>query len=140
MPRFNIDKTNKWSKFLKWLSLEVRRKEMSFVISPLVLTTIKYLSIDLSQFTYAIYIVSKLRPSWSWSYRSWIYNCLCNQILSPLKLWVRISLILEIQHYVTKFVSNLRQVGWGTPVSSTNKTDFHDITEILLEVALNTMT
>ena len=26
----------------------------------------------------------------------------------------------------------------GTPVSSTNKTDHHDITEILLKVALNT--
>jgi len=26
----------------------------------------------------------------------------------------------------------------GTPVSSTNKTDCHDITEILLKVALNT--
>jgi hypothetical protein len=28
--------------------------------------------------------------SWSWSYGSWIYNYLCNQSLSPLKLWVRI--------------------------------------------------
>jgi hypothetical protein len=28
----------------------------------------------------------------------------------------------------------------GTPVSSTNKTDCHDITEILLKVALNTIT
>ena len=27
-------------------------------------------------------------PSWSWLYGSWIYNCLCNQCLSPLKLWV----------------------------------------------------
>jgi hypothetical protein len=27
----------------------------------------------------------------------------------------------------------------GTPVSSTNKTDCHDITEILLKVALNTI-
>ena len=26
----------------------------------------------------------------------------------------------------------------GTPVSSTNKTNLHDITEVLLEVALNT--
>jgi len=33
--------------------------------------------------------------------------------------------------------------GWfssGTPVSSTNKTDHHDITEILLKVALKTIT
>jgi hypothetical protein len=28
----------------------------------------------------------------------------------------------------------------GPPVSSTNKTDRHDITEILLKVALNTIT
>ena len=28
----------------------------------------------------------------------------------------------------------------GTPVSSTNKTDSHDITEILLKAALNTRT
>jgi hypothetical protein len=36
----------------------------------------------------------------------------------------------------------LRQVGGyspGTPVSSTNKTNCHDITEILLKVALNTI-
>jgi hypothetical protein len=47
----------------------------------------------------------------------------------------------SIQHYVIKFVSDLRQVGGftGTPVSSTNKTDRHLITEILLKVALNTI-
>jgi hypothetical protein len=28
--------------------------------------------------------------SWSWSYGSWIYNCLCNQCLSPITLWFRI--------------------------------------------------
>jgi hypothetical protein len=38
-----------------------------------------------------------------------------------------------------KFVSDLQQVS-GSPVSSTNKTDLHDITEILLKVALNTIT
>ena len=42
-----------------------------------------------------------------------------------------------------KFVSDLRQVIDFTPcnpVSSTIKTDRHDITEILLKVALNTIT
>jgi len=29
------------------------------------------------------------RPSWSWSYGSWINNSLCNQCLSLLKLWVQ---------------------------------------------------
>ena len=39
----------------------------------------------------------------------------------------------SIQHYVIKFVSNFRHVSGfspGTPVSSTNNTDRHDITEI----------
>jgi hypothetical protein len=41
-----------------------------------------------------------------------------------------------------KFVSDLRQsvVFSGTPVSSTNKTDSHDLTEILLKVVFNTIT
>ena len=44
---------------------------------------------------------------------------------------------------VIKFVSDLRQVIFfypSTPISSTNKTDRHNITEILLKVALNTIT
>ena len=53
------------------------------------------------------------------------------------------TLLISIQHYVIKFVSDLRHVGGfllGTPVSSTNNTDRHDIIEILLKVALNTIT
>jgi len=50
--------------------------------------------------------------------------------------------VYSIQHYVIKFVCDLWQVSsfLGSPVSSTNKTDLHDITEILLKVALNTTT
>jgi hypothetical protein len=44
-----------------------------------------------------------------------------------------------VQYYVIKVVSDLRQVGGFLKVSSTNKTDRHDITEILLKVALNTI-
>ena len=50
--------------------------------------------------------------------------------------------VYSIQHYVTKCVSDLRQVSGflrGTPVSPTNKTDRHDITHILLKLALNTI-
>ena len=43
-----------------------------------------------------------------------------------------------MQHYVKKFVSDLRQVDWwfslGTPVYSTNETDCHVVIEILLKV------
>ena len=45
-----------------------------------------------------------------------------------------------IQHYVIQFISNLWQVIGFLLVllfSSTNKTDRHDITEILLKVGLN---
>jgi hypothetical protein len=48
--------------------------------------------------------------------------------------------VYPIQDYVIKFVSDLRQVGFffpGTLVSTTNKTDRHDVTEIFLKVALN---
>ena len=49
--------------------------------------------------------------SWPWTYGSWI-NYLCNQCLSPLMLWVWISIRgWGVQHYVIKFVSDLRQVG-----------------------------
>ena len=45
-----------------------------------------------------------------------------------------------MQHYVIMFVGDLRQVSGfrpGTSVSSTNKTDRHDVAEILLKVALS---
>ena len=52
------------------------------------------------------------------------------------RLWRSVH---SIQHYVIK----LRQVGGfldpDTPVSSTNKADRHNITEILLKVALKTI-
>jgi hypothetical protein len=38
-------------------------------------------------------------PSLPWSYVSWIYNYLCNQCLSPLKLWVRIPLMPRCIRY-----------------------------------------
>jgi hypothetical protein len=44
---------------------------------------------------------------------------------------------------VIKFVSDLWQIGGFspcTPVCSTNKTDHHDIIDILLTVGLNTLT
>ena len=49
----------------------------------------------------------------------------------------------SIQHYVIKFIGDLQQFGgflWGTPVSSTNKTDHHTITKTLLKIALSTIT
>ena len=78
-------------------------------------------------------------PSWSWSYGSWIYNYLCNQCLSPLKLWVQThSWRAVLDTTLSDKVCQWLATGlWFSPVSSTNKTDCHDITEILLRVALN---
>ena len=79
-------------------------------------------------------------PSLPWSYGSWIY--LCNQCLSPLMLWVRISIRARCTTLCDKVWQWLATGRWfspGLPVSSTNQTDCHDITEILLKVALNTI-
>ena len=46
--------------------------------------------------------------------------------------------VYSIQHYMIKFASDLWKVVFfpDTPVSSTNKTERHDIAEILFKVAL----
>ena len=76
---------------------------------------------------------------------SWIDNYLCNQCLSPLTLSVRAPLRRgELDTTLCDKVCQLLATGrWctpGTPVSSTDKTDRHDITEILLKVVLSTIT
>ena len=38
--------------------------------------------------------------SWWWSSSSWIYNYLCNQCLSPLKLWVRTPFMARCTRYI----------------------------------------
>jgi hypothetical protein len=77
-----------------------------------------------------------------WSYGSWIYNYLCNQCISPLMLWVRISIRAKRTTLCNK-VCQWLVTGWwfspGSSVSSTNKCDRHDLIEIVLKVALNTI-
>jgi hypothetical protein len=78
----------------------------------------------------------------SWSYGSWIYNYLCNRCLSPPTLWVRTPLRWSRLHTTLcdkdwQWLATGRWKPPGTPVASTTKTDHHDITEILLKVALN---
>jgi hypothetical protein len=82
--------------------------------------------------------------SGSWLYGSWIYNYLCNQWLSPLTLWVWIPLMQGVlDTTLCDKVCQWLATGWwfspGITVSSTNKTDRHDITEILVKVVLNTI-
>jgi hypothetical protein len=70
-------------------------------------------------------------PSWPWSYASWIYNYLCNQCLSPLMLWIRITIRARCTTLCDKVCQWLSTGLWfspGSPVSSTNKTDRRDST------------
>ena len=90
-----------------------------------------------------IYLKQKIGPSWS--YGSWFYNYLCNQCLSPLKLWVRTPLmarciLCNIMWWSFQWLATGLWFSPDTLVSSTNKTNRHDITEILLKVVLNTIT
>jgi hypothetical protein len=77
-----------------------------------------------------------------WSYGSWIYNYPCKQYLSPLSLWVWIPIMARFTRYnfICKVCQWLTTGQWFSLISSTNKTDCHDMTEILLKVALNTIT
>jgi hypothetical protein len=69
-------------------------------------------------------------------YGSWIYNYPSNQCLSPLMLWVRISFgrgvfNITLCDKVCQWLVSGRWFSLCTPVSSTNKTDSHDITGIV---------
>ena len=80
--------------------------------------------------------------TWSWSNGSWIDNYQRDQYLSPLTLWVRIPLrscVLDTT-LCDKDYQWLAAGRWFSPVSSTNKTNHYDITEIVLKVALNIKT
>jgi hypothetical protein len=77
-----------------------------------------------------------------WSYGTLIYNYLCNQCPPPLMFWVRILIRARCTTLCDKVCQWLVTGQWfspAPPVSSTNKSDRHDITEILLKVALNTI-
>ena len=58
--------------------------------------------------------------------------------LSPLKLWVWTPFMARCTRYNIMW-QTLSRFSPGSPVSSTNKTDSHDITEILFKVTLNTI-
>ena len=79
-----------------------------------------------------------------WSYGSWIYNYLCNQCQSPpidvcefesQSGWD----VYHLCDNVCQWLATGRWFSPGPSVSSTNKTDRHNITEIYLKVALNTI-
>ena len=62
-----------------------------------------------------------------------------SQCLSPLMLWVRISIRARCTTLCGNVCKWLATCRWFSQVSSTNQTDRYDITEALLKVALNTI-
>ena len=62
----------------------------------------------------------------------WIYNYLCNQCLSSLMWWVRISIRARCTTLCDKVCQWLVTGRWFSPVSSYNKTDCYDIPYIQL--------
>ena len=87
----------------------------------------------LRYFVIFIYTVVPLnREGLSWSYGSWMQSVL-----------ITTKVVSFESRYSDKVCQWLATGQWffrGTRVSSTNKTDHHDITEILLKVVLNTIT
>jgi len=70
---------------------------------------------------------------------------LFKRLFSPLSTFVFLfySVFVNVFRFYTKgvvIVALISATSPGTPVSFTNKTNSHDITEILLKVALNTIT
>jgi hypothetical protein len=59
--------------------------------------------------------------------------------MSYLFIYLFIYLLVFFISFVKFYMTTDRWFSPGPPVSSTNKTDRHDITEILLKVALNTI-
>ena len=70
-------------------------------------------------------------------YGSWIYNYICNQCLSPLMVWVQIPPRARCTTLCDKVCQWLAGGWWFSTdplVSSTNKSDRHDMAEILLKM------
>ena len=83
----------------------------------------------------------------SWSRSSWVYNYLYNQYLLPIKLWAWFNLLYRGDQFNWRRkpkYRNMKQhynyVIFSRYSGKTNKTNRHDMTKILLKVALNTTT
>ena len=92
-------------------------------------------------YIYITFIPIVERPSWPWTYGSMAFTTTC--ATGAYHHWYcefESRSGWRVQHYVIKFVSDLGQIGGFLRVlrfPPPSKTDRHDITEILLKVALN---
>jgi hypothetical protein len=83
-----------------------------------------------------LHVITNLQRGslWLWSCGRWIYNYLWNQCEFESRSW---------QGVLDTTLCEMIVAGWcfspGSPLSSINKTDRHDITEILFKVVLSTL-
>ena len=131
----------------RWLSCSMGWSNLVFTSSKVIncilfclymsFIPIKYVYTKFVYYVFFVIATQVTKPSWWWSCGSWIY--------SYLTLWVRIPLgwgVLDttLCDNVCQWLVAGRWFSLSTPVYSTNKADCHDIAEILLKVALNTIT
>ena len=138
-PRLSGIRTQNISGDRNWLKIQLPHIR-SRPRRPLLVNLLYYIVSHISTIMTFDWLVEG--SSWPWSYGNWIYNYLCNHCLSPLMLWARISIKARCTTLCDKVCQWLAKGHWfspGPPVSSINKTDRHDITEILLKVVLNTI-
>ena len=138
-PRLSGIRTQNISGDRNWLKIQLPHIR-SRPRRPLLVNLLYYIVSHISTIMTFDWLVEG--SSWPWSYGNWIYNYLCNHCLSPLMLWARISIKARCTALCDKVCQWLAKGHWfspGPPVSSINKTDRHDITEILLKVVLNTI-
>ena len=88
----------------------------------------------------SIYLIVTRGPSCSHDIR--IKHYLCNKCISPLTLWVWITIMRDVDdttlcHKVWQWLGTGR---WFFPVSSTNKINRHDIPDMCLKMVLHTTT
>ena len=138
-PRLSGIRTQNISGDRNWLKIQLPHIR-SRPRRPLLVSLLYYIMSHISTIMTFDWLVEG--SSWPWSYGNWIYNYLCNHCLSPLMLLARISIKARCTTLCDKVCQWLAKGHWsspGPPVSSINKTDRHDITEILLKVVLNTI-
>ena len=83
-------------------------------------------------------------PTWFRVHRSWIYNSLCNQFLSPLKVWVRIPIILAVtcgrSVFFSRYSSFLHQQEYSEEEQTTHEGENNNKTILLGALSVETIT
>jgi hypothetical protein len=95
-----------WKYCYTWLTFK-NVCDTAVLLYLLYIIVVNYLAslILLTRFWNGDTLPNNVGPSWPWTYCSWIYNYLCNQCLSPLKLWVRTSFMASCTRYNIMWLS-----------------------------------